>query len=184
MQGVILIENDPVRDERGSFVRTFCAREMAAHGINPSLAQTSLSFNTKRGTLRGMHFQRYPATEDKLVGCVRGAIFDVMVDVRFGSPTFGHWLGYELSDVNHCQLFAPKGIAHGFQALVDHSVVTYQIAQFYEAEKTAGVRFNDPAIGIRWPLPPTVVSERDVNLPFLAQLDPSILMPFRQQSDQ
>jgi dTDP-4-dehydrorhamnose 3,5-epimerase len=182
--GVVLIENEPIGDERGYFVRTFCAREMAAHGVNPHLAQSSLSFNARRGTLRGLHFQSCPAMEDKLVGCTGGAIFDVMVDIRPGSPTFGRWVGHELSETNHCQFFAPQGIAHGFQALTDDAIVSYYIAQFYEPERSAGVRFDDPEIGIKWPLPPTAMSKRDLTLPFLAELDPAMLMPFEQKSNQ
>jgi dTDP-4-dehydrorhamnose 3,5-epimerase len=184
IHGVLLVEQEPARDERGYFVRTFCAREMAAHGISTYLAQASLSFNAKRGTLRGLHFQSHPAMEDKLVRCARGAIFDVIVDIRLGSPSFGSWVGYELSDTNHRQLYAPAGTAHGFQALTDDAVVSYQISQFYEADKSAGIRFDDPAIGIAWPLPPTAMSPRDLHLPLLAQVDPARLMPVEDKVNQ
>lgn len=150
--------------------------------MNPYLAQASLSFNAKRGTLRGMHFQAHPALEDKLIRCARGSIFDVIVDVRPGSPSFGRWIGYELSETNNLQLYAPQGTAHGFQTLTDESVVSYQIAQFYEADKSAGIRFDDPAIGIDWPLPAVAMSQRDLALPLLAQLDPARLMPSSQHT--
>jgi dTDP-4-dehydrorhamnose 3,5-epimerase len=179
LDGVVLVESEPIRDDRGYFVRTFCARELELQGIASRVAQSSLSFNAKRGTLRGLHFQSSPSMEDKLVSCTRGAIFDVLVDLRTGSPTFGRWVGFELSETDHLQLYAPKGVAHGFQTLTNEAAVAYQIAQFYEPERSAGVRFDDPAIGIEWPLAPSVVSKRDLGLPLLSELDRSLLMPFK-----
>jgi dTDP-4-dehydrorhamnose 3,5-epimerase len=172
---VILIEAPAAGDSRGYFKRTFCAREMEKAGLNPVVAQSSLSFNARRGTLRGMHFQAYPGLEDKLVQCVRGAILDVMVDIRPDSATFGQWVGYELSDSNFRSLYAPKGFAHGFQALTDDVVVLYHIGQFYDPAGSAGVRFDDPAIGVKWPLPPVELSPRDLELPLLQDLDMSLL---------
>ncbi|MDE2623751.1 MAG: dTDP-4-dehydrorhamnose 3,5-epimerase [Betaproteobacteria bacterium] len=180
---VVLIETQPIGDARGHFVRTFCAREMAAHGINPVLAQASQSYNAERGTLRGLHFQKHPGMEDKLVRCIGGAIFDVMVDLRPGSPTFGRWTGAKLSASNGMQLYAPRGFAHGFQALTDDVTVGYHIAQFYEPQLAGGVRFDDPDIGIAWPLPPTNISQRDLELPPLSALDRKFLTPVAEASE-
>jgi dTDP-4-dehydrorhamnose 3,5-epimerase len=157
---------------------------MAKYGINTHLAQASLSFNAKRGTLRGLHFQYHPFMEDKLVRCARGAMFDVIVDIRPGSPSFGSWVGYELSDTNHRQLYAPAGTAHGFQTLTDDTIVSYQISQFYEADMGAGIRFDDPGIGILWPLPPIAMSPRDLKLPLLTQVDPARLIAFEDKINQ
>jgi dTDP-4-dehydrorhamnose 3,5-epimerase len=170
---VVIVEAPPIGDERGYFQRTFCAREMADAGLNHHLAQASVSFNAARGTLRGLHFQAYPALEDKLVRCIRGAIFDVMVDIRPGSRSFGEWTACELSESNWRQLYAPKGFAHGFQTLTEDALVAYQISQFYEPAKSAGVRFDDPDIAVRWPLEPVGLSGRDKALPFLRDIDPA-----------
>lgn len=178
LDGCSLIRMKPVGDARGFFVRTFCAREFEEAGLNPFLAQASYSFNARKGTLRGLHFQAHPAMEDKLVRCVRGAILDVMVDIRPGSPTFGKHFACELSQDNHLQLYSGRGFAHGFQALTDDCMVAYQIAQFYEADKSAGIRWNDPQIAIEWPLAPADQSPRDLQLPFLADVDPEMLIGF------
>ena len=158
-------------------MRSFCAREFAEHGLNASVAQTSLSCNAEKGTLRGLHFQSHPAMEDKLVSCLRGAIFDVMVDLRPSSPTFGRWHGTELSETDHLQLWSSKGFADGFQTLTDDCLVAYTIAQFYEPERSAGVRWDDPDIAVAWPLPPVNQSPRDLALPLLKSLDHSLLAP-------
>ncbi len=178
LPGCVLIGVKPVGDSRGFFARTFCAEEFAAHGINPALAQASYSFNFRRGTLRGLHFQYAPAMEDRLVRCVRGAIFDVMVDLRPRSPTFGRWVGYELTESNHLQIHSARGFAHGFQTLTDDCIVAYHIAQPYQPELASGVRWDDPDIGVRWPNPPADQSLRDLDLPRLSQLDLGRLEPF------
>jgi dTDP-4-dehydrorhamnose 3,5-epimerase len=178
LPGVKLIAMESVGDSRGHFARTFCAREFAAQGLNPEIAQASVSFNARKGTLRGLHFQCNPAMEDKLVRCIRGAIFDVMVDIRTGSPTFGRWVAYDLTEDNSLQLYAPKGFAHGFQALTDNVMVSYHIAQFYEPARSTGVRWDDPDVGISWPLPPVEQSPRDLTLPRLKEIDPTQLMSF------
>lgn len=175
--GCFLIEMDIFGDDRGYFARTFCAREFAEHGLNPELAQASISFNRERGTLRGLHFQEHPAMEDKLVRCLSGAIFDVMVDIRPYSQTYGRWFAAELSESNHLQLFGASGLAHGFQTLTDDAVISYHIAQFYEPSKAAGIRWNDSEIGVEWPLPPVNQSPRDLTLPTLAEIDRRILLP-------
>ena len=172
------IEMLPLGDERGYFMRTFCTREFIEAGLNPELAQASVSFNRDKGTLRALHFQAHPSMEDKLVRCLAGAIFDVAVDLRPGSPTFGRWHGVELTADNNLQLYIPKGFAHGFQTIAPDSVVAYHIAQHYEPALTAGVRWDDPEIGISWPLPPVNQSPRDLGLPVLADLDSALLVPF------
>lgn len=173
LPGCFVIETTPHCDERGAFARTFCVTEFAAHGLHPAFVQTSASFSRGRGTLRGLHFQAAPAMEEKLVRCHQGAIFDVAVDLRRDSPTFGRWHGVELSDANDRQLYIPKGFAHGFQTLTDIVHMTYQIGPAFQRELSAGVRWDDPDIGVAWPLSPGHQSERDLQLPTLAELDPA-----------
>jgi dTDP-4-dehydrorhamnose 3,5-epimerase len=163
-----LIEIAPVKDERGAFARTFCEREFAAHGLEVRFVQHSLSSNTRKGTLRGMHFQRAPHEEVKLVRCVRGAIWDVILDLRPASPTYLQWQGFELNAANGLQLYIPNGFAHGFQTLEDDSEVFYLISQFYTPDAASGVRHDDPRFAIDWPLPVSVISERDRNWPDFA----------------
>lgn len=176
LEGCKLVLPQRLGDARGYFARTFCAREFAEAGLAAPLAQASVSFNAERGTLRGLHYQRHPRMEGKLVRCHQGAIFDVMVDLRIGSPTFGRWYGAELSAENGHQLFSEPGFAHGFQALSDNVIVGYHITEFYEAGAAAGVRSNDPDIGVAWPLEPTNQSGRDLELPLLSELEVSGLM--------
>jgi dTDP-4-dehydrorhamnose 3,5-epimerase len=178
LPGCKLVEPSPLRDDRGHFMRLFDAEVFAAHGMTTHLAQASLSFNTARGTLRGLHFQAHPGMEDKLVRCGRGSVFDVAVDIRPGSPTFGRWVGFELSEAQALQLYIPAGFAHGFQTLTDDAVVLYQISVPYEAPLSAGVRFDDAELGIDWPLPPLNLSPRDRMLPSFKDLDRAKLMPF------
>ena len=171
ISGVWLIEPELISDERGSFARTWCAREFEERGLNPGLVQCNISTNRQRGTLRGMHFQREPHAEAKLVRCTRGAIFDVIVDLRPGSPTFARWVGQELSADNHRMFYIPEGFAHGFQTLTDECELFYQMSHVYVSTSSAGVRWDDPTIGIRWPVRENcIVSERDNNLPFLEEL--------------
>lgn len=165
LPGVWVIEIEPVADERGFFARTFCRREFEARGLNPNLAQCSVSFNYKAGTLRGMHWQAEPHEEDKLVRCTMGRIFDVALDLRRDSPTFKQWFGIELSAGNRKMLSIPAGCAHGLQTLEDDSEVFYQISTPYHAASSRGVRFDDAAFGIKWPLPVSVISERDREFP-------------------
>jgi dTDP-4-dehydrorhamnose 3,5-epimerase len=163
LAGCFIAEIEPIGDERGYFARTFCAGTFAENGLNPVLAQASISFNRRKGTLRGLHFQAEPAMEDKLVRCSSGALFDVAVDLRPASPTFAKWIGIELTPDNGRQLYIPQGFAHGFQTLADATTIAYHIAQAYEPERSAGVVWNDPEIGVRWPLPPTAQSPRDLH---------------------
>lgn len=168
LQGAWLIEPEPLADERGFFARTWCRREFASRNLDTEIAQTSLSFNRKAGTLRGLHYQRPPHEETKLVRCTRGALWDVIVDLRPFSPTRGQWQGFELSADNRRALYVPKGFAHGFQTLEDATEASYQISAFHVPEAAAGLRWDDPSLGIAWPLPVSVISERDLHWPLLA----------------
>lgn len=163
LPGAWIIDIDRLGDERGFFARTFCRDEFAAHGLATEFVQCNTSFNARRGTLRGMHFQREPHAEVKLVRCTRGAIHDVLVDLRPDSPTFCRWVGVELSADNARMLYVPVGVAHGFQTLADSSEVFYQMAAMYRPEAAAGVRWNDPVFGIDWPLPDPILSQRDAS---------------------
>ena len=169
ISGCTPIEIQPIGDNRGYFARTFCAEEFERQGLNPVSAQCSISYSATRGTTRGLHFQRGAAMEDKLVRCLKGKIFDVMVDLRLGSPSFGKWFGQILSEDNNLQLHSVKGFAHGFQTLTDDCIVSYHIAQNYDPELSAGVLWNDPEIGISWPLDPTEQSARDIHFPKLRE---------------
>jgi dTDP-4-dehydrorhamnose 3,5-epimerase len=165
--GVVVVELEEHVDERGSFARTWCSDEMAEAGLATELSQCSLSRNTRAGTLRGLHFQQAPHEEAKLVRCTRGAIFDVAVDLRHGSPTRGRWVGVELDPENGKALYVPQGCAHGFQTLADDSDVAYMISTPYAPGAAAGVRWDDPLLAIDWPAPPgeRTISERDRSLP-------------------
>lgn len=161
LAGVMVIEPDCFADERGQFVRTWCRAEFAAAGLNIDVAQCSLSFNHRRGTLRGMHFQAPPHGECKLVRCTRGALLDVALDLRPASPTYCQWFGVELTAENRKALYIPLGLAHGFVTLTDATEIAYQMSHQYVAEAGRGVRWNDPAFGIEWPIAPTLMNERD-----------------------
>jgi dTDP-4-dehydrorhamnose 3,5-epimerase len=169
ISGAYVIQPKPSEDERGLFARTFCAREFELHGLNPRIAQCSISFNLRKGTLRGMHYQVAPHAEAKLVRCTRGGIYDVLVDLRTDSPTNGEWIAVELTAENRKTIFVPEGVAHGFQTLVDDAEVFYQMSEFYYAECARGRRWNDPAFDIRWPSWPTVISEKDANFALLSR---------------
>jgi dTDP-4-dehydrorhamnose 3,5-epimerase len=163
--GAFLIELEPHRDERGSFARTFCAREFEAHGLDARVVQCNVSENRWRGTLRGMHAQRPPHAEAKLVRCTRGAIHDVILDLRPGSAAHGKHVGVTLRAGEGRMLFVPEGVHHGFLTLEDDTEVFYQMSQFYEPSAAVGVRWNDPAFGIQWPAAVRVISERDASYP-------------------
>jgi len=165
LAGAFVVEIEPIEDERGSFARTFSRDEFEAHGLSTDIAQCSISFNKKRGTLRGMHFQGEPYGESKLVRCIRGSIFDVIVDLRPESATYRRWFGIDLTPANGRMLYIPMGLAHGFQTLEDTTEVAYQISAPYRPTHADGVRFDDPAFGIEWPLEVTVVSARDREYP-------------------
>ncbi len=171
LPGAFLLELEERRDERGHFARTFCARELAAHGLDPHVSQANTSFNVRAGTLRGMHYQAQPFGEAKLVRCTRGAIYDVAVDLRDGSPSFGRWYGVALTAENGRMLYVPVGLAHGFQTLVDGSEVLYLMSHAYVDGAARGVRWDDPAFAIEWPEPPPegrTISQRDAAYPDFA----------------
>jgi dTDP-4-dehydrorhamnose 3,5-epimerase len=157
LKGAYIVELEPIRDERGFFARSFCIEEFTEHGLNPNLVQCSVSFNERKGTLRGMHYQVPPHEESKLVRCTRGAIFDVVVDLRPDSPTFKGSFGTELTAENHKSLYVPEGFAHGFQTLEDETEVLYKMSVLYRPESAQGVRYDDPAFGIEWPLPHSII---------------------------
>lgn len=161
LKGAFVIEPERLEDERGFFARTWCQSEFEAHGLNPRLAQCSISFNKRRGTLRGMHYQAAPHEEAKLVRCIRGAIYDVILDLRPVSPTFRQWTSVELTADNRRMVYIPEGCAHGFQTLEDSTEVFYGMSEFYCPEAARGVRWDDPAFGIEWPVQVTAVSYKD-----------------------
>lgn len=165
LAGAYIIDIEPMPDERGFFARTWCRDEFAKHGLNPDLAQCSISFNKKRGILRGMHYQAAPHEETKVVRCVRGAIYDVILDLRPVSPTFRKWIAMELSVDNRRMLYIPAGLAHGFQSLTDDTEVFYQISTFYHPASARGVRWDDPAFGIEWPAGERIISDKDRRYP-------------------
>jgi dTDP-4-dehydrorhamnose 3,5-epimerase len=164
----VIVEQERHSDARGYFARTFCADEFAAAGLPTSFPQISVSFNAKRGTLRGMHLQREPHGEPKLVRCTRGAVFDAIVDLRAG-PGFGRWFAIELTEENGTALYIPPGFAHGFQCLSDETELLYLIGTRFVPEAAAGLRWDDPDVGIAWPRPVSVISDRDRDLPTIAQ---------------
>jgi dTDP-4-dehydrorhamnose 3,5-epimerase len=165
LQGAFLIDLEPHRDARGFFARSFCRREFEANGLNPNVAQRNLSLNHKAGTLRGMHFQKGPAAEAKLVRCLQGRIYDVIVDLRPHSPTYREHFAVELSGESYRALFIPELFAHGFQSLIDQSLMEYQMSEYYAPEHESGFRYDDPVFKLAWPLAVTVISEQDLAWP-------------------
>ena len=167
LSGAFVLELEPHEDERGFFARTFSVDELAARGLDTRVAQCSLSRNYRAGTLRGMHYQAAPHAEVKVVRCVRGEIFDAIVDLRAGSPTQHRWFGVVLSADRGNALYIPEGFAHGFVTLTDGADVLYQISVPYVPDGSRGIRWNDPTVGIEWPLRPLVISDRDARLPLV-----------------
>ena len=165
LRGVFEIAIEPHRDERGFFARTWCRREFEQSGLNPELVQCSISFNHRKGTLRGLHYQADPYPECKLVRCTRGSIYDVAVDLRPASPTFRQWVGVRLTARRRNMLYIPAGCAHGLLTLTDNSEVLYHISESYHPDLARGVRWNDPAFAIAWPAEPVVLAERDRTYP-------------------
>ena len=167
LKGAYVVELESRADHRGFFARTFCQREFEAHGLNPSVAQCNLSFNSRKGTLRGLHYQHPPATEVKLIRCIRGSVYDVIVDIRPDSATYLQHFGIELSADNRKALYVPELFAHGYQTLQDDSEALYQVSEFYVAGMEGGLRYDDPLLSIDWPLPAVEVSEKDRSWPLL-----------------
>ena len=170
LSGLWVIDLELREDERGFLARTFCEQEFAAHDLNTRWPQCNLTLTKQRGMIRGMHFQADPKPEIKLIRCSAGAVFDVLVDVRRDSPTFGRWEGFELTAENRRTLYVPGGFAHGFQCVTDNCEVFYQMSEFYFPELARGLRWNDPSINIRWPIAEAQLSDRDRNLPLLSDL--------------
>lgn len=165
LRGAFLIEPEPIPDDRGFFARTFCAEEFSRRGMNPNVAQCSISFNRTRGTLRGMHYQTSPHEEAKLIRCVAGATYHVVVDLRHGTDGFLQWTAVELAADSRRMLYAPEGLAHGFLTLENNSEVFYQMSNPYHPESAAGVRWDDPTFGIEWPGEVVSMSDRDRQFP-------------------
>lgn len=173
LKDAYLIDLELQADDRGAFARTFCAKDFAAHGLKPTVAQCNLSFNHKAGTLRGMHYQLPPAAETKLVRCTKGAIYDVILDMRPDSPTYLQHFGVELTADNRRALYVPELFAHGYQALTDGAEVVYQVGEFYTPGYERGLRYDDPAFGIVWPLPVTVISAKDAAWEWFQPVSPA-----------
>jgi len=167
LKGAFIIEPEIIEDERGFFACSWTPEEFKTHGLNPRLVQCNISFNKLSGTVRGMHFQKKPHEEAKLVRCTQGAIYDVAIDLRIDSPTRYHWVGAELTSDNHRMFYIPEGFAHGYQTLTDNVEIFYQMSEYYHPESAGGVRWDDPAFGIKWPLAVTVIAKRDATYPSL-----------------
>jgi len=172
LKGAYIVDIEPHEDERGFFARSWCAEEFEKHGLNPHLAQCNISFNKKRSTLRGMHYQVAPFAEAKLVRCTMGTIYDVIIDLRQDSPTFKEWYSVELTAENRRALYIPEGLAHGFQTLMDDTEVFYQMSEFYHPECARGVRWDDPEFDVAWPVKAVVISEKDLHYEFFNSLTP------------
>jgi dTDP-4-dehydrorhamnose 3,5-epimerase len=166
ISGAFIIDIEQKGDERGFFARGFCRKEFEAHGLNPTIAQANIGVSRRRGTLRGLHYQVHPHAEAKLIRCTAGAVFDVIIDLRVGSPSYKKWLGVELRAETRTMLYAPEGCAHGYLTLADHTEVFYLVSEFYSAGAERGLRWNDPAFRIEWPiLSDLVISDKDRNWP-------------------
>ena len=162
LKGAFIIELEPIKDHRGFFARSGCKKEFEAHGLESDFAQANITFSPRKGVLRGLHYQIVPYEEIKLVRCTRGAIFDVIIDLRPGSPTYKQWLGTELTADNHKMIYIPAGFAHGYQIQADKTEVFYQVTQFYAPGHERGIRWDDPAFKIQWPrVEKRIVSEKD-----------------------
>ena len=165
LRGAYIIDPEPLSDDRGFFARTWCQKEFQAHGLNTNVAQCNISYNAKKGTLRGVHYQTAPFEEAKLVRCTAGAIFDVIIDLRPHSATFREWISVELDAGNRRMLYIPGGVAHGFITLTDNTEVFYQMSEFYMPEYARGVRWDDASFKIHWPIDVTTISEKDARYP-------------------
>ena len=167
IEGICVIELEPKKDERGYFSRVFCESEFKKNNLDFKIVQASQSLTKERGTIRGIHFQRKPKAENKIVQCLKGKIYDVVIDLRKDSSTFGQWIAEELSEENQKMLYIPKGLAHGFQTLTDDCLVQYFMSEHYSPEHACGVRFNDPYFKIKWPIDNPIFSKKDKNWPLI-----------------
>jgi dTDP-4-dehydrorhamnose 3,5-epimerase len=174
LSGAFIIDVERREDDRGFFARAFCQNEFTDHGLKPLIAQANIAFNKRKGTLRGMHFQFPPAAETKLVRCTRGAIVDIIVDLRPESPTYLQHVAVELSADNHRALYVPERFAHGYQVLEDITETSYQVGEFYTPEAEGGLRHDDPRLGLTWPLPVTEITEKDRAFPLLSESEQEI----------
>jgi dTDP-4-dehydrorhamnose 3,5-epimerase len=174
LEGAFLLDLEPREDPRGFFARAYCVKELEAHGLALNIVQANVAFTRRKGTVRGLHYQVPPAAETKLMRCTRGAIFDLIVDLRPGSPTYLQHAGVELTAENRRSFLIPAGFAHGYQSLSDDAEVTYLVSEFYRPECERGLRYDDPALAIRWPLPVAMISDKDTSWP---TLDPSSSPP-------
>jgi dTDP-4-dehydrorhamnose 3,5-epimerase len=174
LEGAYLIELERREDSRGFFARAFCQREFAAHGLKPLIAQANIAYNSKKGTLRGMHFQFPPAAETKLVRCTRGAILDIIVDLRPESPTYLQNTAVELNEENGRALYVPERFAHGYQTLRDNTETSYYVGEFYAPDYESGLMHNDPRLGLVWPLPVAVISDKDQEFKSLNEIEPEL----------
>lgn len=174
LRGAFIIDLDRRTDERGFFARAFCQREFEARGMKSVIAQANIASNLRKGTLRGMHFQCPPAAETKLVRCTRGAILDIIVDLRPESPTYLQHVAVELNESNMTALYVPERFAHGYQVLRDHTDTSYQVGEFYQPNAEGGLRYDDPRLGLAWPLPVTVISAKDRAFAPLAEIEPEL----------
>ena len=165
LAGAYILDLQKHEDERGFFARTFCQKELEAHGLISDVAQANTSLSRSRGTLRGMHFQKSPHEETKLIRCTRGALYDVIIDLRPDSATYKQWVGVELTADNYRMLFVPRNFAHGFITLADDTEANYLVSQFYAPGSELGIRWNDPAFDIQWPIDVSVISDKDANWP-------------------
>jgi len=165
LKGAYIVDIEKLEDERGFFARSWCRREFEAHGLNPQLVQCNISFNARKETMRGMHYQVKPYEEAKLIRCTMGSIYDVIIDIHPGSPSFKQHLGVILSPENRKMLYIPEGFAHGFLTLEDNTEVFYQMSEFYAPDHARGFRWNDPAFGIEWPANVHIISDRDRDYP-------------------
>ena len=177
LNGAFTIDVQPFEDKRGFFTRIFCEREFGEHNLVQHFVQANHSGTHGKGVIRGLHFQHAPFCEVKLVKCVQGAIFDVIVDVRAGSPTFLQWFGAELTAENKRMMYVPAGFAHGFQSLSDYSEITYMVSNFYNKESESGIRYNDAAVNVGWPLPVSLVSDKDQAIPLVDNNFAGVILP-------
>ncbi len=171
LKGAFIVDLERREDTRGYFARAFCQNEFKAHGLKPIIAQANIASNLKKGTVRGMHFQFPPAAETKLVRCTRGAILDIIVDLRPESATCLQWVAAELNEENQRALYVPERFAHGYQTLRDNTDTSYQVGEFYTPEAEGGLMYNDPRLGLNWPMPATVVSEKDQKFPLFDRVE-------------
>ncbi len=165
LKGAYILELELIKDNRGFFARYFCEEEFKKHGLNPDISQISIAVNEKKGTLRGMHFQKKPHEEAKIVRCIRGSIYDVIIDLRKDSPTFKKWFSTEIKEHDYKMIYLPEGFAHGYMTLEDNTEVTYHMSKAFHVESYVGVRWDDPAFNIKWPTTNPIISDKDKNYP-------------------